>query len=98
MVILACLFGAIGAWLMRGAMNPDGISYLDLSDQWLEHPFRGVVNGYWSPAYPLVLALFRFVLRPSPGHEFQVVHLANFAIYLVALLTFSFLVSELLRK
>jgi hypothetical protein len=98
MVILACVMGAIAAWLTRGAMNPDGISYLDLSDQWLKHPFRGVVNGYWSPLYPLVLALFRFIIRPSAEYEFQVVHLANFAIYLAALAAFAFFVRELLRR
>lgn len=98
MIALACVVGAVSAWLTRTMMNPDGVAYLDLSDQWLAHPFRGIVNAYWSFVYPIVLAAFRWCFQRGAGNEFEIVHLANFAAFLLSLGTFSFFAAELLRK
>ena len=63
MISLSLLIGAVSAWLTRAEMNPDGISYLDLSDRWMAGDFRGVVNAYWSPLYPALLAVVRRTRR-----------------------------------
>jgi len=57
MVLLA---GALlQAWSDRHGITPDGVSYLDLSDAVVDGSWRGLVNAYWSPLYPLLLGLAR---------------------------------------
>jgi hypothetical protein len=41
----AVLFGALDAWNNRHVMNSDGISYLDLSDAYLQTGWKGA--GQW---------------------------------------------------
>jgi len=95
---VSLVIGAVSAWLSRSDMNPDGISYLDLSDRLMAGDFRGMVNGYWGPMYPVLLAGVRFVLRPSALYEFRAVHAANFIAFGVGLLTFSRFIQELARR
>src|SRR6185369_13250535 len=48
-VVVAAVLGALQAWDRRYAMNPDGISYLDVADAYLRGDWAVAVNGYWSP-------------------------------------------------
>src|SRR5438270_4619303 len=98
MISLSLLIGALSAWLTRADMNPDGISYLDLSDRWMAGDFRGVVNAYWSPLYPALLAVVRFILRPAPRFDFSAAHAANFVVFVIGLTTFSLFLRELLVR
>lgn len=43
-------------WATRNALNPDGVSYLDLARRVQEGDWGRFVQGYWSPLYPLLLA------------------------------------------
>lgn len=79
-------------------MNPDGVSYLDISDHFLRGGLSDPQNGYWSPLYPAILALIRRILGEGPGVEFQLVHLANFLIFLAALGACELLLRALARK
>lgn len=97
-VSLSLAIGAVSAWLSRSDMNPDGISYLDLSDRWMAGDFGGVVNGYWSPLYPALLAAVRFVVRPAAQFEFRAVHAANFVAFVFGLVTCSLFIRELLAR
>src|SRR5437763_16406858 len=97
-VAVSLAMGIISAWLSRNTMNPDGISYLDLSDRWMAGDVGGVVNGYWSPSYPALLAAIRFVIRPSAQFEFSAVHAANFVSFVIGLITFSLFMRELLAR
>jgi hypothetical protein len=85
---VAVVLGAVWAWATRFSMNPDGVTYLDLSDAFRHHDWGLAINGYWSPLYPLLLCLFNAVVRPSSYWEFPVTHLVNFVIYLGALVAF----------
>ena len=88
-----CLLCAgILAWANRHAMNPDGMSYVDMASESLRSGPTNLVNGYWSPLYPALLSLTFAILRPSSSAEFPVVHLANFLIYCAVLLSFKFLI------
>ncbi len=98
MISLSLLIGAASAWLSRGDMNPDGISYLDLSDRWMSGDLGGVVNGYWSPLYPAVLAAVRFIVRPTAQLEFSAAHAANFVVFVFGLVTFSLFLRELAAR
>jgi 4-amino-4-deoxy-L-arabinose transferase-like glycosyltransferase len=95
---LSLIVGAVSAWLSRSDMNPDGISYLDLSDRLMAGDLSGMVNGYWGPMYPVLLAATRFVMRPSTLYEFRAVHAANFIVFCIGLLTFSLFIHELAQR
>jgi len=93
----AAIMGALYAWIGRHAMNPDGVSYLDMADSYLRGDWGSAINAYWSPFYSWLLGLAMFILKPSPYWEFPVVHLVNFVIFLGALGCFDFFLRELLR-
>jgi hypothetical protein len=44
------------AILSRDALNPDGVSYLDLASAVQGGHWSQLVQGYWSPLYPLLVA------------------------------------------
>ena len=97
-VLATLLLAVASAWFTRHWMNPDGISYIEISDAVLRGDVSGVVNGYWSPLYPVVLAATRAVLRPSKHAEFAAVHVANFLVWLFSLATFTWLIREVVRR
>jgi hypothetical protein len=96
--LVSLVIGALSAWLSRSDMNPDGLSYLDLSDRLMAVDLPGMVNGYWGPMYPVLIAGVRIVLRPSAPYEFRAVHVANFIAFGIGLLTFSRFIQELARR
>lgn len=93
----ATLLGAVQAFANRHAMNSDGVTYLDMGDALFHGDWKAILNALWSPLYPAILGLIQFVFRPSPYLEFSVAHLTNFAIYIVALLSFTFFLRNLGR-
>jgi hypothetical protein len=93
-LILLVLAG-VQAWSARFYVTPDGVSYMDLSDAVLTGHWRELLNGYWSPLYPALIGILRFVLRPSAYWEFGVVHLLNVVLFAVSLLGFEYLVAAL---
>jgi hypothetical protein len=74
----------------RNAMNPDGISYLDIARAYLAGDIGTALNAYWGPLYSWLLAAGLYLTDPSPLDEFAVVHAVNFAIFLIALGAFDF--------
>lgn len=95
--LLAVALGVLHYWVNRHAMNPDGVSYLDIADAYLRHDWHMAVNALWSPLYSWLLAPALFLLKPSPYWEFPVVQLVNLVIYLFALVCFEFFWRELVR-
>lgn len=93
--LTALVLGALQAWTARFAMNPDGISYLDIGDAYWRHDWHNAINAYWSPLYSWILGGFLNVLKPSLYWEYPIAHLANFSIYVLALACFEFLLIEL---
>jgi hypothetical protein len=98
LIALSLVIGAVSAWLSRSDMNPDGISYLDLSDRILNGNVAGIVNGYWGPVYPALLAAVRWILRPSAALEFRAVHAANYVAFAIGLITFSLFILEVISR
>lgn len=92
---LGLLLGFLAAWADRFAMNPDGVSYLDLGDDFAAGRWQDFVNAHWSPAYPALLGVTMRLFRPSPAWEFPAAHLVNFLIYAFALVAFGRLVRRL---
>src|SRR4030095_562448 len=91
------LLGFIQAWADRHWMGPDGVSYLDVADKYLQRDWAWAINGYWSPLYSWIIAGAFSVMRPSVFREHTVVHLVNFVIYLIAFVCFEFLLVQVIR-
>ncbi|HZI99924.1 MAG TPA: hypothetical protein VFD22_04620 [Gemmatimonadaceae bacterium] len=82
-------------WAGRYFVNPDGISYLDLSDGFKSSDWDTIANSHWSPFYPLILAtLIPSSLRWSPSEPI-VVHVINGWLFLLALAAFNVFLAEI---
>ena len=89
-LIFGLLWAAFYSFADRYTMNPDGMSYVDIASNAVRNGPAEFINGYWSPGYPAVLAVFLAVFRPSPGAAYPVVHFANFCIFALVTLSFAF--------
>jgi len=76
--------------VMQQSMNEDGINYLDMGDAYLRGDWDAAINGVWSPVYGVVVAAIVRISEPSIWWEFPTVQITNFAIYVLALLSFEF--------
>ena len=92
-VVLALL----DAWAGRQYTDPDGISYLDMSDALLKQNWHLLINPHWSPLYPFLVGIATWLIHPSAYWELPVVHLVNFVIFLGALAFFEFLMRNVIR-
>ena len=77
-------FGVMALWLARDGLNPDGVAYLDVSDQFLAGRWPASGTGYWSPLYPTLLAIARLVGGTSPARELAIAHAVNLVVFLLA--------------
>jgi len=85
-------------WAGRYFVNPDGVSYLDLSDDFRSGSWSDAANAHWSPGYPLILStLIRPWMLRSPW-ESIVVHVINGWLFLLALASFEFFLAEIRRS
>ncbi len=94
--VLVVVLGLVQAWAGRNFMNPDGVSYLDVAEKYLQRDWTWAVNAYWSPLYSWFLGAALLVLRPSSYWEYPVVHLVNFLIYLICFVCFEFLLAQII--
>jgi hypothetical protein len=76
--------------VMQQSMNEDGINYLDMGDAYLRGDWDAALNGVWSPIYGLLIAAVVRISDASIWWEFPTVQITNFAIYILALLSFEF--------
>ncbi len=78
--LLAALLCIALAWTSRTALNPDGVSYLDMAARMRAGDWSAAVQGYWSPLYPSILAIVGMV-GGAEGQAFLTqVHAVNGAI------------------
>jgi hypothetical protein len=99
LITIALLTGAVQCWRYRHLMYPDGSQYLDVASQLNREGVRGLLNGYWSPLYPALLALVSAVLRPTRYWLYPSVQLVNLLAYAAALFAFdAFLRSVLMVR
>ncbi len=92
------LLGVLEAVAYRHAMNPDGMSYLDVARAYLAGDLASAINPYWGPLYSWLLAWPLRAFAPSLRDDFALVHAVNFVVILGALAAFEFFLSELLRS
>jgi hypothetical protein len=83
--------GLFHTWLGRYAMDPDGMSYLDVGQSFFRRDWANAINAWWSPLYPWTLGLVLGIAKPSTKWEFPLARSVNFAVFVLALLAFRFL-------
>lgn len=93
---LAIALGVLQVWAHRNEMNPDGISYIEMAEAAAQGGWHALVNGYWSPLYPLLLDVSFRLFHPRIDWEFTTVHVVNLALYLVDLFCFEIFLKQLL--
>jgi hypothetical protein len=94
--IVCIVCAALLAWAGRHQLNPDGLSYLDIASRAAAGAPGELISGYWSPAYPALIAAVFWIARPSPAWEVPALHLVNFLVFLFVLWAFRSLVVEVL--
>jgi hypothetical protein len=95
--IIAVLLCLLHVYTSRHAINPDGISYLDVASAYARGDLGGAVNYYWSPLYSWLLAGMSLLVPAGAYWDAGVAHLTNFVTFVLSLLAFEWLVSEVLR-
>lgn len=91
-------FALIDSWIGRFRMNPDGVSYLDMGDQYWKGNWHAALNCYWSPLFSWLTGLMFGVTKPTARWEYPEVHLLGFAIFIATLFCFEFFWRELLAR
>ncbi len=89
--------GALDAWFFRQwNLDYDGISYYDLARAVPNQGVSAVVNGYWSPLYPLTLRAALKLFRPDADAMYPLVRGIVFLTYLGTTISFDRLVRGIL--
>src|SRR5262245_22336969 len=78
-------------------MYPDGVQYVDLARQFSAVGVAGLLNGCWSPLYPVLLAGTWAVLHPSPYWLYPTVQIVNLVDYVIAVAAFDYFLRCVLR-
>lgn len=75
-VVAALLCLAVG-YLSRLALNPDGVSYLDLTAAMQRGDWSRFVQGYWSPLFPFLTGLIGMATGVAGSALVPVTHAIN---------------------
>jgi hypothetical protein len=67
-------------------IDGDAVAYMDIGDLIRAHNWHGVINGYWNPLYPALLALGHTIFHPTRYTELHACYMVNFAIFLIEML------------
>ncbi len=88
--------GLLQALALRNNIDHDAVAYLDMADRFLHGAHGALLNAYWSPLYPFLLA--HAIVFASPYWQATALHLVNFAIYLLVLVSFDFCLKRILAQ
>jgi hypothetical protein len=67
-------------------IDGDAVSYMDIGDLIRSHNWPAVINGYWNPLYPALLALGHSLFHATRFTELHAYYLVNFGIFLLEML------------
>ena len=90
-------------WLVQGYATrftqeaADGISYIEIAQQVAAGKWHALLNTYWSPGYPLVLALGLKLFHPAPAHELFMMRVIGWLSLLATLAAFEYFLRAFLR-
>src|ERR1700676_1137355 len=92
--LLSITLGLIVA-LCGDSFGGDGVSYLDMGDYFFAGDRKAIINGLWSPLFPFLHGLTRWIFKPTMMWEPVLVQSTNFVIYVSTVLAFHFFWGEL---
>jgi hypothetical protein len=99
MVYLALLIPI--AWLAMKfdsyALDGDGMAYMDIADLIRSHHWAGVINAYWNPLYPALLAIAQSVFHTTRSNELHAYYILNYVIFLASVGAMLAFVSALVK-
>lgn len=95
LLLLMCGLGM--ALTDRYQIDGDAVSFTDSARAIVHGNFGMAVNGMWAPGYPFLLAIGRWIGRPTILNELQNDYLVNWAIFGLALLAMHHLVRSILQ-
>jgi len=78
------------------SLDPDAVGYLNISYSCVAGNWHSLVNGYWSPALPFLLALCVKLFGFGPFREPLAIHLFAVASLVLALASFEWFISSFL--
>src|SRR5579871_1273714 len=90
-------FALAQAWWTRHMIFSDGVSYLDIADNYVRADWRDALNEYWSPLLSWILAIVFKLFHPAAYWQVSILHLINFAGFCASLAFFELFLAELLR-
>ncbi len=93
--IASLIVGVMATWSARFVMEADGMGYLDYSDRFLNGTWWSHPNGYWSPGFPVIVAMVRSIIGTGPAFDIPALHISYFLGYLASILSFSLLLYAL---
>lgn len=99
MVYLALLVPI--AWLAMKfdpyAIDGDGMAYMDIADLMRSHHWAGVINAYWNPLYPALLALSQRLFHTTRFNELHAYYIVNYVIFLASVAAILLFVDALVK-
>lgn len=92
----------ICCWIIQAVagmqfVNPDGISYIEIAQSVVRGNWSNLINGYWSPGYPTLIAGWLAVLKPDTYHEILTVNFLSVVMLMFALWSFEFFITGIGR-
>lgn len=92
------VFGLIFAWLYRYQINPDGISYIQIAEQYRLGNWHHAINGYWGPLISwLLVPLLALDLSPQVAFRLLNWAIGGLTLYGAWRISRHFDLSELVR-
>jgi hypothetical protein len=82
---VAAVICVVFCYLSTGALNPDGVSYLDLATAIQHGDWTHFVQGYWSPLLPFIIGATGYVAGLGGPQLIAVAHVLNLIVALGAL-------------
>jgi hypothetical protein len=86
--------GFLQIWLQDHIIWADSLSYLDSGDMLWRGDFANAITNHWSPGLPFLLGLALKILHPIGIWEVAAVKLVDLLIFLFAIGSFDFFVSQ----
>ncbi|HSE68399.1 MAG TPA: hypothetical protein VLB12_15525 [Gemmatimonadales bacterium] len=85
LAVVAAVLCGVHAWLGGFALNPDGVSYLDLANRVAVGDWSALIQGYWSPLYPVLIGLLSSLTGRDPAAMAMLAHAINGAVAIAAI-------------
>jgi hypothetical protein len=92
-IIIVCVWLA-EAMALRAPLDADAVSYLDMANSFLSGNWHALVNGYWSPGYPFLLACELKLFHLDRFHQLLAIQFLSFITLIIALVCFECFLSS----